>query len=299
MVGFNGPVPQAATPTAFDFRRYLAAKRTVDDRALNRGVLEALMGAFGALPASRRSVLELGAGIGNMLPRLRGLGLPEPRSYTLLERDAASLELARSSLAGQAAGDAIRFVQGDVYAVLGAPEYREAFGLCVAHAVLDLLDLDVLLPLVWRALRPQGLLWSSVNFDGETVFLPEHPLDAEVERLYHRSMDLRRVAGRRAGDSHSGRHLLEALRRCGADVLAAGASDWVVWPRGGAYPGDEAYFLHHLVHTVDEELHGHQDLESEAFSAWVHARHLQIARGELSFIAHQLDVLARAPRARG
>ena len=44
-----------------DFPRYLAAKRSVDDRALNRPVWDSLRRA---LPAGRQRVLEIGAGAG-------------------------------------------------------------------------------------------------------------------------------------------------------------------------------------------------------------------------------------------
>ena len=48
--------------------------------------------------------------------------------------------------------------------------------------------------------------------------------------------------GQPSGDSRTGRRLFHALRACGAEVLAAGSSDWVVHPVGGAYLHDEAYF---------------------------------------------------------
>ena len=74
-----------------DFVRYLAAKQTVDDRALNAHVYETLRAA---LPPGPLDVLEVGAGAGAMLDRLatRGLGVqrrrraglhPARRSYRL------------------------------------------------------------------------------------------------------------------------------------------------------------------------------------------------------------------------
>jgi hypothetical protein len=80
-------------------------------------------------------------------------------------------------------------------------------------------------------------------------------------------------------------------------LLSAGSSDWVVFPDRGRYPDDEAHFLHHIVHTIDCELKTHPSLDPSAFQAWIAARHRQIDAGELTYIAHQLDVLARAPRA--
>ena len=62
---------------AFDFTRYLASKRTVDDRALNRHVWQTLADAVaGELPRDRPlRVLEVGAGIGTMVDRCVEWGL--------------------------------------------------------------------------------------------------------------------------------------------------------------------------------------------------------------------------------
>ena len=48
-------------PMTFDYARYLAAKTTVDDRALNRHVLA---GLCRLMPAGAPQVLEVGAGLG-------------------------------------------------------------------------------------------------------------------------------------------------------------------------------------------------------------------------------------------
>lgn len=51
----------------YSFPRYLLAKQTVDDRALNKDVFAALNAN---LPAAPLSIVEIGAGIGTMLRRL-------------------------------------------------------------------------------------------------------------------------------------------------------------------------------------------------------------------------------------
>jgi hypothetical protein len=62
-------------------------------------------------------------------------------------------------------------------------------------------------------------------------------------------------------DSMTGRHLFQHLRQLGASILAAGASDWVVHAGPSGYPDDEAYFLRHILHTVDEELKPRAELD--------------------------------------
>ena len=316
-------------PDSYSDVRYLHAKRSVDDRALNRPVLEQLRLALSGLPAPVR-VLELGAGVGTMVSRLAELGWITRGRYTLLDRDLASLAAAGAHLRGWGGaatvpgvlpgtlptmdGTVERFgvrdparglelgielVQADVFDWLAAANaYLGHYDLVVANAFLDLVDVGALLPALWRRMRPGRPFWFSINFDGETIFLPSLPLDGAVMALYHATMDQRVRDGRPAGDSHTGRHLLQQLPRSGARLLGAGSSDWVVLPSHGpaaAYPDDEAYFLHHIVRTVAGALVGTPSLEAAAFAAWVEARHQQIEHGQLIYIAHQLDVVGLCP----
>jgi hypothetical protein len=111
--------------------------------------------------------------------------------------------------------------------------------------------------------------------------------------LYHRTMDERLVDGRPSGDSRSGRRLFTHLADAGAQILAAGASDWVVFAGQSGYPADEAYFLHFILDTLHQALHAHPNLDPARFAAWLAARHAQVERGELVYIAHQIDFVGR------
>ncbi len=292
--------------------RYLLSKRPIDDRAINREVLHRLARELKQSAGSGKPlrVLELGAGVGTMVSRLVDWGVVDRADYTLVDRDVESLAAAREHLAAWAQTPAgagrlhiergravldVDFVARDLLAFLAAPEARRRYDLIVANAVLDLFDLGPTLPVIWKALEPGGLFWFTINFDGETILLPELPLDAAVMQAYHGSM-MADAAGTRAGHSQTGRRLLEAVPASGARLLAAGSSDWVVFPADGSYPGDEAYFLHHIVQTIWTALEGRAELRQAGFEAWARARHEQIERAELCYIAHQLDVLGRAPR---
>jgi len=153
-----------------------------------------------------------------------------------------------------------------------------------------------LLPLLWRRVAPGRPFWFSINFDGETIFLPQRPLDEQVSALYHRDMDQRLHRDRPTGGSRTGRLLLQEIPRSGARLLGAGSSDWVVLPSAdGAYPGDEGYFLHHILHTIETALGGSPAIDAAAFAGWLAERHAQIDRGELIYLTHQLDVFGHAP----
>lgn len=280
--------------TRFDYVRYLRAKKTVDDRALNKDVLGRLALALEGRAPLR--VLELGAGIGTMPLRLLDAHVLGRAEYDLVDGDAHLLDAARSLLEPLAAGRGlgVRFLQWEIHEFARSMP-RAHYDLVIASAVLDLLDVPAILPPLLDSLTPGGLCWFCINFDGETAFVPEHPADAALLSVYHRSMDERAKLGRGAGTSKSGRRLLQQLPAAGARILAAGASDWVVHPIDGGYPADEAYFLRCILETVREELERHADVSRAALSEWVALRQAQIDRAELAHIAHQLDVLGQRP----
>src|SRR5215470_15033402 len=243
-------------PMTFDHARYLAAKTTVDDRALNRHVLAELCRL---MPAGAPRVLEVGAGLGTMVARLLDWGVVGAGEYVLLDADRELLDFSRRWLHDWAADRGVRsdllpdgLQVGDlrvrlVHAELGS--YLEAArgelaDVLIANAVLDLVDVPAILPGLLRLLAPGGAYWFTINYDGETIFEPRHPLDDQVIQAYHRDMDERIRYDRPAGESRTGRLLFHHLRDARAPALAAGSSDWVVYPDPDRnYPADEAYFL--------------------------------------------------------
>ena len=197
--------------------------------------------------------------------------------------------------AGGESGLRVRLETADLYDFAARQENRQRFDLIIAHALLDLLHLPTALPGLLQMVRPAGLFYFSINFDGATLFLPEVDtgMDGRIEALYHRSMDTRVTDGRPSGDSRTGRRLFHALRGCGAEVLAAGSSDWVVHPVSGTYRADEAYFLGCILHFVESTLRGHPELDAREFEEWLAVRRRQVACGALVYVAHQLDYCGR------
>lgn len=278
----------------YSFTRYLAAKRTVDDRSLSDTVWQALLTA---LPARLPDILEIGAGTGTMIDRLAARGLLSMGGrYTAVDADPANIAEARRRLEGTRLPVAVEFEADDVYHFTRRGRGPEMWDLLIAHAFLDLMDVTRLLPELFELLRPDGLFYFTINFDGLTVLEPliDPEFDEQVIALYHRTMDERLVGGRPTGGSRAGRALLWQIPAAGGEILAAGASDWIVMPRHGRYPGDEAYFLHHVLHFFESSLAGRPELDPERFAAWLAKRRAQVDAGELIFIAHQIDVCGRA-----
>jgi SAM-dependent methyltransferase len=350
----SGDRPDAAasgSPDADSLQRYLAAKTTVDDRALHRPTEDRLRRELAALAdhgddgdapdatdhdgsddTDRNDtddpcrVLEVGAGVGATLTRLLDRDcLPASVDYTLLDADPANLDAARDRIAtwaeehgatqrgGLPSEDGalrlshdgttvtVRFVAADAFAFV-AKRPPDAYDLLVAQAFLDLFDLDEALPPLLRVVAPGGLVYAPITFDGESVFEPtpaDLPDDA-VRAAYHATMD----APDRGGSATAGRQLLTALPAHGASLLAAGASDWVVHPDpDGGYPADEASFCHHILDTVasavgsvldgDRAVEAPGGLTHDGLDRWVETRRRQVERGELVYVAHGYDVLAR------
>lgn len=288
----------------YSFPHYLLSKQSVDDRALNKDVLNALKAH---LPHQPIRVIEVGGGIGTMLRRLLRWDVIQHAEYMLVDEMAENIEYAsawipqfasEAGLGVERSGQSqlrvfdeahdvhIRLERADVFDFI--QKNQEPADLLIAHAFLDLLPMPESLPKLLSLTT--GLAWLTINFDGVTSLEPviDAALDEKIERLYHKTMDTRPTGG----DSKSGRHLFEHIRSVGANMLAAGASDWVVHAVNGKYMDDEEYFLHFILHFFDESLSGHVELDAGTFADWLAKRRAQIERGELVYIAHQMDFLA-------
>jgi hypothetical protein len=310
-------------PQEYTFQRYLAAKRTVDDRALNHHVWESLHHqlAHRASPTRPLNILELGGGIGTMVERLLEEGRLPNSSYHMLDEQAENISAANARLRNgfaiseapltggatfeispmhrntlQAPGDAkidLNLYSSDLFDFLAKAGPLTQIDLLLAHAFLDLLDIPSTLPKLVATLRPGALLYFTINFDGVTILEPaiDPAFDAHIVQIYHQTMDDRITNGKPSGDSKTGRHLFHQMQTANIQLLDAGSSDWVIIPHQGEYPHDEAYFLHFIIHTMNGALRNHPAIEPQRFQDWIAARHAQIERGELIYIAHQLDYL--------
>jgi hypothetical protein len=304
-------------PITYSLSRYLVAKKSVDDRALNWQVWQHLVAALPrATPQQPLRILEVGAGIGTMVERLvagdvlthatytaidmaptliaeahrRLLQWGDERGFQVDENRQRQLQLRRAGQHITIETEAI-----DVARFTVREHGRRAWDLLIGQAFLDLIDMHTTLPGLCSLVRPGGLLYFPTTFDGDTAFQPEcdPEFDRAIEASYHQAIDQRVLDGKPSGDSRAGRRLFAHLRTAAVDVLAAGGSDWVVFAGANGYPADEAYFLHDIIHTIDLVLTGHPHLDAERLGAWVAQRHAQIEQGALVYIAHQLDVLGR------
>jgi hypothetical protein len=257
---------------------------------------------------------EVGAGVGTTAIRILetlGDSSIEQISYTLVDLNPDNLEAAQSRLrnwcreqGAQLKGGnvfcyaglevSLRFAQADLFD-FAAMEGEAGYDTIIAQALLDLLPVARALEALRPLLQKGGVWYLPIHFDGVTAFEPllDAELDAKITRLYHESMTENIDDEEGGGDgAHTGRRLLSRLRDTGASLVEAGSSDWVVFARDDGYQEREAYFLHHILHFIEQELSDHPDLDGDAFAGWVQQRRQQIEAHELVYVAHQLDVLA-------
>ncbi len=297
------------------FIRYLASKKTVDDRSLNRLVWAALADEVAKrdkIPPM--NILELGCGIGTMIERCLDWGLFTRANYTAIDsqrenileagkrlrewtRTAPGSTLEKNDdsfrLKGAAIDVNVKLESRDALDLIDSENEQGRYDLLIANAFLDLLDLPSVLPKILNLIKPNGLFYFTINFDGVSVFEPRlNPeLDDKIEYFYHRTMDERLIDGKPSGDSRTGRRLFNLFDRCGAKVIEAGSSDWVVFPRSDGYFADEAYFLHFITDTFRLALESSPNISADELSLWFNTRQKQIAEQKLIYIAHQLDFL--------
>ena len=207
-----------------ELAHYLEAKRAVDDRAIDRRVLERLRRELEGVAAT--AIVDVGAGIGTGLERLLDWNVVNEPTYTAVEQDAALVEIARSRLDGHVQTEFVISTLADF-----ASNNLSRFDLVIAHAFLDIVNLAPALKSLVALARPDGLLYFPITFDGETVFEPAHEDDETILSRYHASMSNLGV-----GDSKTGRRLFHTLSSEPVDVLEMGSSDWIVRPEGGSYP---------------------------------------------------------------
>ena len=296
-----------------DFSAYLDAKFALDSRSLNPTVLENLRRAL-ALRSSLRC-LDLGSGKGATIKRLVDLCPAASLEITALDLDPGLLtsgaeqlsqdfqkrgfQILRSAtgLVAQTRTRRISIAFACDSALIWNPGMGE-FDLIAAHAFMDLMPLAALCEKVLALLKPAGIFYASLNYDGETALIPPYPeesLEREILEYYDLSMEQRRLDHAATGGAYSGRRLVGALSRSGFEIEAYGASDWEITPLRGQYRDRDAACLQALLDMIHAEAQDSGRFNPELLARWYRERCAAIDVVRLGMIVHQLDILAAKP----
>jgi SAM-dependent methyltransferase len=293
-----------------NFRDYLDVKFGLDERSLNPDVRSAFLSSLRDRPFL--ALLDLGSGSGASIWRLLNTDLTADLEITAVDRDANLLDLAfkravvllgargfkvttspGSIRAGRGKrGISIEFVRADLPDLGRAAAGR--YDAVIAHALMDLLPAPLMVKRVADWLRPRGVFYATLNYDGGTTLFPPYS-DGELEdrilAIYDASME-RQQAGQPCGGARSGRRLYAALRETGFEVLAYGSSDWSLTPVHGRYRDRDDVCLEALLEMIRSEAENSSAIDAAALEAWHRRRIGQIGAAELGLISHQIDILA-------
>lgn len=288
---------------------YLVAKKKIDDHSINLQVFNTLKNFLqkqnSVIPLT---ILEIGAGIGTMLARMVEWKLLQGKvKYIATDNDIGQIPGAQHYLSSWAKKKQHQLIwlterQGELKTgeaeitilldVMGAEDENRlhslpTFDLLVAHAILDLIDFTTTLLKLFSRLHDEGLAYLTCNFDGKTEFLPEHHHDFEIIEMYHNSME-----ARKPGATRSGRNLISFFQQHGIEILAAGASDWLIPPAKKGYRFEEKFFLKAILAMIEKE-YSTAKSQDTTIKEWVKLRNEQIEEAKLCLFASHLDFLVR------
>ncbi|MGR9101009.1 MAG: hypothetical protein ACU826_10625, partial [Gammaproteobacteria bacterium] len=173
-----------------------------------------------------------------------------------------------------------------------------AFDLIAAHAIMDLVPLPQAVDFFYSLLRPGGLFYATIHYDGETALYPRYG-DAEFEKTlldaYDASMERRTVEGLPTGGVFCGRRLYRTLADRGFDIPAYGSSDWNATPKHKAYRGGDGEVISRLLQWMAGEAGRCPGIDPGVLNLWLSDRTKRLQSAELGVIIRNLDILARRP----
>ncbi len=310
-----GGLRRAALTAAVDipFHDYLEAKFALDERSLNREVRTEFARWVSGKP--RLTCLDLGTGTGASVQRLLSLPTDAHLHITAVDRDDALLDIARagtadllrqkgSDVAERPTGIRARQGQREIVVEFVCSDLRhfqpnEAPGshdAVIAHAVMDLLPLRTMAERIACWLRPKGVFYSTINYDGETALFPvyvDEVLENRILDVYDASMEQRRIWDESSGGARTGRRLHSVLGETGFEVIAYGTSDWNITPSRCAYRNRDATCLTALLSMIRDEAERSGQFSGDSLDRWYRERFERLAAGKLGLIVHQIDLLAQ------
>lgn len=287
---------------SFDYVDYLDTKRSIDDLSLNPQVWQAMADWVIARQQGDKSlrILEIGAGIGTMIERLLDAELLHQCEYTAVElepgfRDAAMQALqfwadnhdyqfveqktAVWSLVSNEKNITIRWIHGDALQI-GQQFEPATFDLIIGHAVIDLLPVPLCMPEILARLGKEGAYYFSLNYAGETQFLPPLSADQKIFQAYNADMD-KRFPGLDWQPSQTGHLLGPWLSAQGHPVIVEGDSDWELQSNPER---PDNLFIANILDTIETALAGMPGL-----AEWLVTRRQQLNAGMLKFYASNHD----------
>lgn len=246
---------------------------------------DALATGFLAAVPHGGMIVDLGAGAGSNIGRLRALAAREGRSFAWrhVDADRDLIAVARARFAGDAS---VGFLHCDLAAALDAALDGAAAATCAA--LIDLVSASWIDRLAGLLAARRMPLLAVLTYDGRMEWSPADPADAAVAGAFHRDMARDKGFGPALGPSAPAA-LAGALRARGAAV-AMSASDWRI---GSTDPA----MLEAMRAGIGDAARAAAGTAPEAQTvvAWSARRAADLAAGRLSLVVGHQDLAATWP----
>ncbi|MGF1649428.1 MAG: hypothetical protein ACFCUN_03160 [Hyphomicrobiaceae bacterium] len=256
---------------------WLALREPVDHASVNAELRRLLVGWIGDRPSLR--VIDIGAGRGS---NVRGLApsIACRQHWTLIDIDDALLnEAAHTILPSETLSLTIRnldLATADLGAVLAACD------LVTSAAFFDLVSKELVDRVVAAVVQTGAAFYTILTYDGLAAWIPEHPADSEMRRLFNEHQRRDKGLGPALGPAASVA-LVAAFRARGYRVFA-GPSPWIV---DDAHPDMGRMLNDGWARAVAET----GEMDGALLDAW---RDLRSREGTTTIVGHR-DVLALPP----
>lgn len=245
---------------------------------------DALAGRFLAAVPRGGMIVDLGAGAGSNIGRLRALAARDGRSFAWrhVDADRDLIAVARARFAGDAA---VGFLECDLAAALEAALDGAAAATCAA--LIDLVSASWIERFAGLLAQRRMPLLAVLTYDGRMEWSPADPADATVAGAFHRDMARDKGFGPALGPAAPAA-LADALRARGAAVVMS-ASDWRIGP------ADPAMLAAMRAGIGDAARAAAAPPQTETVAAWSARRADDLAAGRLSLVVGHQDLAATWP----
>jgi hypothetical protein len=231
---------------------------------------------------SEITVVDLGAGTGSTLRAFSAAADSdqESLSWRLVDQDARLLAEARLRH-----GDShlLQTHELDLSDITALP--LEGADLITASALFDLVSADFIEKLAAELCsrsqqQPVGL-YSALNYDGTTRWMPAHPLDEDVLNAFNRDQQRDKGFGAALGPD-AGTHMEQVFNSSGFKVYSA-SSPWVLGRADGK-------LVTALVSGIGDAVAQDSDLDAASLQDWIQFRKAHSSTG-ICTVGH-MDLLA-------
>ncbi|MDX1489979.1 MAG: class I SAM-dependent methyltransferase [Pseudohongiellaceae bacterium] len=220
-------------------------------------------------------VVDLGAGTGSMLRALKKRDA-QVALWRLVDHNGKSLD---EALKRHMADELMEDHQADLTVIDELPLIGAT--VVTASALFDLASTDFVDGLIARLQKQNSLIYAPLNYNGQVLWNPKHPLDEAVLEAFNEDQKRDKGMGPALGPAASD-YLADALEQAGYEVAQAPSP----WQLGSA----DTALMTQLAQGVAQAITRSTELSGEQIEQWLNFRLENMKHGQCD-VGHT-DVLA-------